>query len=99
MAHTPPVARRFLTCTAAGLLSLASASTLASSFALIEQSVNGMGSAYAIGSAGINDASTVFFNPAGMSRLSQERTLTAACRSFTRRSISMGALNTANSQG
>jgi long-chain fatty acid transport protein len=70
MAHTPPVAGRFLTCTAAGLLSLASASTLASSFALIEQSVNGMGSAYAIGSAGINDASTVFFNPAGMSRLS-----------------------------
>jgi long-chain fatty acid transport protein len=70
MANTPPVARRFLTCTAAGLLSLTSASSLASSFALIEQSVNGMGSAYAIGSAGIDDASTVFFNPAGMSRLS-----------------------------
>jgi long-chain fatty acid transport protein len=69
MANMPPVARRFLTCSAAGLLSLASASTLASSFALIEQSVSGMGSAYAIGSAGINDASTVFFNPAGMSRL------------------------------
>jgi long-chain fatty acid transport protein len=70
MATTPIVARRFLTCSAAGLLSLASAGSLASSFALIEQSVNGMGSAYAIGSAGINDASTVFFNPAGMSRLS-----------------------------
>ena len=70
MANTPPVACRLMTCTAAGLLSLASASTLASSFALIEQSVNGMGSAYAIGSAGINDASTVYFNPAGMSRLS-----------------------------
>jgi len=69
MANMPPVARRFLTCSAAGLLSLASTSTLASSFALIEQSVSGMGSAYAIGSAGINDASTVFFNPAGMSRL------------------------------
>jgi len=70
MAITPPVARRFLTCTAAGLLSLASAGTHASGFALIEQSVNGMGSAYAIGSAGISDASTIFFNPAGMSRLS-----------------------------
>jgi len=70
MANTPTVACRFLTCSAAGLLSLASAGTLASSFALIEQSVNGMGSAYAIGSAGIDDASTVYFNPAGMSRLS-----------------------------
>ncbi len=70
MANTPPVARRFLTCTAAGLLSLVSAGTLASGFALIEQSVSGMGTAYAIGSAGFNDASTVFFNPASMSRLS-----------------------------
>jgi long-chain fatty acid transport protein len=70
MANHHPAARRFLACSAAGLLALASGSTLASSFALIEQSVSGMGSAYAIGSAGIDDASTVFFNPAGMSRLS-----------------------------
>lgn len=70
MANHYPAVRRFLACSAAGLLTLASGSTLASSFALIEQSVSGMGSAYAIGSAGINDASTVFFNPAGMSRLS-----------------------------
>jgi long-chain fatty acid transport protein len=70
MANEHPVARRLLTFSAAGLLSLASASTLASSFALIEQSVSGMGTAYAVGSSGINDASTVFFNPAGMSRLS-----------------------------
>ena len=70
MANEHPVAHRFLACSAAGLLTLASGSTLASSFALIEQSVSGMGSAYAIGSAGINDASTVFLNPAGMSRLS-----------------------------
>jgi long-chain fatty acid transport protein len=70
MANTTPVAGRFLTYTAAGLLSLASAGVMASGFALIEQSVNGMGSAYAIGSAGIDDASTVFYNPASMSRLS-----------------------------
>jgi len=57
-------------CGFAGALALASGNLMASSFALIEQSVNGMGSAYAIGSAGIDDASTVFFNPAGMSRLS-----------------------------
>lgn len=70
MANNHPVVRRFLTCSAAGLLSLAAGSTLASSFALIEQSVSGMGTAYAVGSSGIGDASTVFFNPAGMSRLS-----------------------------
>ena len=70
MANNHPVARRFLTCSAAGLLSLASGSALASSFALIEQSVSGMGTAYAVGSSGIGDASTVYFNPAGMSRLS-----------------------------
>jgi len=70
MANEHPVVRRLLTFSAAGLLSLASASTLASSFALIEQSVSGMGTAYAVGSSGIGDASTVYFNPAGMSRLS-----------------------------
>jgi long-chain fatty acid transport protein len=53
----------------AGLLSLTATAVNASSFALIEQSVSGMGSAYAIGAAGIDDASTLFFNPAGMSRL------------------------------
>lgn len=70
MANNHPVARRLLACSVAGLLSLASGSTLASSFALIEQSVSGMGTAYAVGSSGIGDASTVYFNPAGMSRLS-----------------------------
>lgn len=55
-------------CTAA-LLSLSAGNAAASSFALIEQSVSGMGTAYAVGSSGIDDASTVYFNPAGMSRL------------------------------
>lgn len=43
--------------------------TLASGFALIEQSVSSMGTAYANGSSGMDDASTIFFNPATMSRL------------------------------
>ena len=55
-------------CTAA-LLALGAGNAAASSFALIEQSVSGMGTAYAVGSSGIDDASTVYFNPAGMSRL------------------------------
>jgi long-chain fatty acid transport protein len=38
----------------------------AAGFALIEQSGSGMGNAYAGGSAIAEDASTIFFNPAGM---------------------------------
>lgn len=56
-------------CCTAVLLAVGSGSAFASSFALIEQSVSGMGTAYAVGSSGIDDASTVYFNPAGMSRL------------------------------
>ncbi|MEN8205792.1 MAG: outer membrane protein transport protein [Pseudomonadota bacterium] len=69
MANDRIVSRRFSTFGIAGLLALSGSSVFASSFALIEQSVSGMGSAYAIGSAGIDDASTLYFNPATMSRL------------------------------
>ncbi len=69
MAKHRSVVHHLRTCGIAGLLALGTGSAFASSFALIEQSVSGMGTAYAIGSAGINDASTVFFNPAGMARL------------------------------
>ena len=41
----------------------------ASSFALIEQSASGQGSAYAGAAALGEDASTIFFNPAAMTRL------------------------------
>jgi long-chain fatty acid transport protein len=53
----------------AGLLALGTSNVFASSFALIEQSVSSMGTAYAKGSAGLDDASTIYFNPAGMARL------------------------------
>ena len=42
----------------------------AAGFALIENSASGMGNAFAGGSAIAEDASTVYFNPAGMTRLS-----------------------------
>lgn len=42
----------------------------ASGFALIEQSGSGLGNAFAGGAAGAEDVSTIFFNPAGMSRIS-----------------------------
>ena len=47
------VTRGIRTVGIAGLLTLSSSGAFASSFALIEQSVSGMGSAYAIGSAGL----------------------------------------------
>jgi long-chain fatty acid transport protein len=69
MAKHCTVVHHLSTCGIAGLLALGTGNALASSFALIEQSVSGMGTAYAVGSSGIDDASTVYFNPAGMSRL------------------------------
>ena len=53
----------------AGLAAIISLGANASGFGLIEQSVSSMGTAYANGSAGIDDASTIFFNPASMTRL------------------------------
>ena len=46
---------------------------LAAGFALIENSASGMGNAFAGGSAIADDASTVWFNPAGMTRLKGEQ--------------------------
>ncbi len=53
----------------AGFLTVFSSATLASGFALIEQSASQQGNAFAGGAAFANDASTIFFNPAGMTRL------------------------------
>ena len=51
------------------LISAVSTSTWASGFALIEFSGSGMGNAFAGGAAAAEDASTIQFNPAGMSML------------------------------
>jgi long-chain fatty acid transport protein len=53
----------------AGALLVMSGTASASGFALIEQSASGLGNAYAGGAASAEDASTVFFNPAGMSNV------------------------------
>lgn len=53
----------------AGTLALNPLPSLGSAFALIEQGVSGMGTAYASGAAAAKDANTIFFNPAGMTRL------------------------------
>ncbi len=60
-------------------VAIASASTVsqAGSFGLIEQSASGQGSAYAGASALGEDASTIYFNPAAMTRLSGQQVVIA----------------------
>lgn len=48
---------------------LSSETAFSSGFALIEQGVSGLGNAYAGSAAAAQDGSTVFFNPAGMTRV------------------------------
>lgn len=64
-------AKKLTAAVSLALLSLGvSTHARAAGFALIENSASGMGNAFAGGSAIADDASTVFFNPAGMTRLS-----------------------------
>lgn len=63
-----------------GLLSISTVlhtNANASGFALIEQSASGMGNAFAGGAASAEDATTVFFNPAGMARLKNPQAVAA----------------------
>lgn len=53
-------------------VALASTQIFASGFALNEQSISGMGTGYAGRSSSAEDASTVFGNPAGMSRIKRQ---------------------------
>ena len=50
----------------ATLLTISTNQSVAAGFALIEQSVSGLGNAYAGTAASAEDAATVFFNPAGL---------------------------------
>ncbi|VVO17866.1 OmpP1/FadL family transporter [Pseudomonas fluorescens] len=54
-------------------VTLASTQIFASGFAVNEQSISGMGTGFAGRSSSADDASTVFGNPAGMSRLKREQ--------------------------
>jgi long-chain fatty acid transport protein len=54
-------------------VSLVSTQLFASGFAINEQSISGMGTGFAGRSSSADDASTVFGNPAGMSRLKSEQ--------------------------
>lgn len=54
------------------IASTISSMSSAAGFAIIEQSVTGLGSAFAGSAAVAEDASTIFFNPAGLTHLSHE---------------------------
>ncbi|MFJ2685773.1 OmpP1/FadL family transporter [Pseudomonas sp. NPDC087342] len=54
-------------------VTLASTQLFASGFAINEQSISGMGTGFAGRSSSADDASTIFGNPAGMSRIKREQ--------------------------
>lgn len=62
--------KRVLHCAvAAALAAVSNIAAAAAGYSLIEQSGSGMGNAFAGGAASAEDASTIYYNPAGMSRL------------------------------
>ncbi|MCG6576776.1 transporter [Pseudomonas sp. AF32] len=67
---------------------LSTSQVLASGFALNEQSISGMGVGFAGRSSSAEDASTVFGNPAGMSRLKKEQVSLGAATLFAKADIS-----------
>ena len=69
-------------------VALSSTQLFASGFALNEQSISGMGSGFAGRSSSAEDASTVFGNPAGMSRLKKEQASVGAATLFAKAHIS-----------
>jgi long-chain fatty acid transport protein len=62
----------------AALCIVSAGSAAAAGFALIEQSASGIGNAFAGSAASAEDASTIFFNPAGMTYLPGKQILVGA---------------------
>jgi long-chain fatty acid transport protein len=59
-----------------GAVAAVPTASFAAGFSLTEQSVAGLGRSFAGGAAWANDASTLFYNPAGILRLKQEEVVT-----------------------
>ena len=88
----------------AGAMLAMPGSVMASGFALIEQSGSGLGNAYAGGAASAEDASTIFYNPAGMSRLNGKQVVVAGSMvkpsaKFTNTGSTPAATQTAGGNG
>src|SRR4029077_18266693 len=61
----------------ASVLALGAGSAYGAGFALQEQNASGLGHAYAGGAAAAEDVSTIFYNPAGLVRLSSMQVVVA----------------------
>lgn len=70
--------KRVIGCSVAGALMAMAGNAAASGFGLLEQSASALGNAYAGGAAAGEDATTIFYNPAGMSRLSGKQIVVVA---------------------
>lgn len=75
---TVPAARRRRVLYVSIVLACTSSSAFASGFALLEQSSSRLGSAFAGTAAVADDASTIFYNPAGLAKLSDSQLLVVA---------------------
>lgn len=69
-------------------VTLASTQLFASGFALNEQSISGMGTGFAGRSSSADDASTIYGNPAGMSRIKREQVSVGAAAIVAKTDIS-----------
>jgi len=81
------VSTRVLKTSLAIAIATASSHLMASGFAINEQSVSNMGTAFAGRSSSADDATTVFGNPAGMSRLKREQVSLGAAAIYARTDI------------
>jgi long-chain fatty acid transport protein len=73
-----PLPRRRYVLPVGMLLCCASSSVFASGFALLEQSASRLGTAFAGTAATADDATTIFYNPAGLSKLTDTQFLVVA---------------------
>lgn len=71
----------------------------ASSFQILEQSPSQLGTSFAGTASNINDATTVFFNPAGMSQLKTRQISVAGNLIFTQATFNDQGSNTGGSSG
>jgi long-chain fatty acid transport protein len=76
-----------------------SGTATASSFQILEQSPAHLGHAFAGTASNINDASTVFFNPAGMSKLKERQATVAGNIIFTEAKFNDSASTTGGTGG
>lgn len=70
--------KRLLECSIAAALAVSAGGAHASGFQLIEQNASGLGNAYAGQAASAQDASTIFFNAAGLTRIPGRQFVSAA---------------------